>query len=106
MWKTEFRVEDGLFEWNKMPMGLCQASATFQRIVNSITKDFSRFVRIYQDDFIIFQYHQSHQDQVVKLLNRLKSYGLSPNWKKCLFFGYEILESRKAIMSRFVFFGE
>ena len=34
--KTAFVTHKGLFQWCRMPMGLCNATATFQRLMNMI----------------------------------------------------------------------
>ena len=53
--KTAFRTRYGHFEWKVMPFGLCNAPATFQRMMNDIFRDLLDVcVVIYLDDILIF----------------------------------------------------
>ena len=55
--KTAFVCELGLFEWRRMPFGMCNASATFQRAIarglrNIVNREGS-MVMAYIDDIVI-----------------------------------------------------
>lgn len=53
--KTAFVTPDGLFEFNVMPFGLCNAPATFERTIDSILRGLKwRTCLCYLDDVIIF----------------------------------------------------
>ncbi len=53
--KTAFATKDGIFEFLKMPYGLVNASATFQRIMDHIfSEEKWKFVMVYIDDVLIF----------------------------------------------------
>ena len=57
MEKTAFVTSSGLYEWTQMPFGLCNATATFQRLMNRIFEDLSQgygnLVLCYVDDILI-----------------------------------------------------
>src|SRR6266508_5734234 len=49
--KTVFITPWGLFEWNVMPFGLCNAPAIFQRLMNHILRKYlGDFTFVYLDD--------------------------------------------------------
>ena len=49
--KTAFTTPLGLFEFNRMPFGLCNAPATFQRLMQKCLGDkVNYFLLIYLDD--------------------------------------------------------
>ena len=54
--KTAFQVGSlGFYECNRMPFGLCNAPATFQRLMERCLSDFNlQDCLIYLDDIIIF----------------------------------------------------
>ena len=53
--KTAFITKYGLFEYNVMPFGLCNAPATFQRLMNTALGDILwKFVMDYIDDISIY----------------------------------------------------
>ncbi|XP_014613889.1 PREDICTED: uncharacterized protein LOC106792185 [Polistes canadensis] len=71
--KTAFGCKEGLFEFVKMPFGLVNGPATFQRVL----RDFiNKFVVVYMDDILIFSKTQEeHEVHVRTVLNRLKDRG-------------------------------
>src|SRR6266542_3443418 len=69
---TAFITPWELFEWNRMPFGLCNALATFQYLMNQVLRKYLRkFVLIYLDDIIIyskiFEEHKRMLDWYSKL---------------------------------------
>ncbi|GES83881.1 KRAB-A domain-containing protein [Rhizophagus clarus] len=90
--KSTFITRFGTYEFTVMPFGLCNAPATFQRLMDTVLRDILwQFVVVYIDDINVrsktFEEHLLHLEQVFSRLAqaRLK---LSP--EKCFFFKDEI----------------
>jgi hypothetical protein len=76
--KTAFLTPDGLLEWVAMPFGLCNAPATFQRMMNDTLREFlHKFVTVYLDDACIYsQSLEEHLEHLRLVLQRFKEEGL------------------------------
>ena len=72
---TAFNTHQGSFEFKRMPFGLCNAGATFQRHMQQLLEEFE-FARNYIDDIIIssrtFEEHLIHLEQVLTKLRTAK----------------------------------
>jgi hypothetical protein len=85
--KTTFTTPWGTFMYAKMPFGLMNAGATFQRAMDiAFIGEKDKFVVIYLDDITMFsQYDKEHYHHLKKVFLKCKKFGLSLNPKKSLF---------------------
>ena len=85
--KTAFVVSGmGKFEFNRVPFGLAQAPAYFQRLINEVLTD-CNFAMGYLDDIIIFSKTEEEQLQhLEEIFERLRKAGLKLKLQKCSFF--------------------
>ncbi|KAK1621182.1 hypothetical protein QYE76_026699 [Lolium multiflorum] len=87
--KTAFRVPGavGLFEYVVMTFGLKNAGATYQRAMNYIFHDLiGKLVEIYIDDVVVKSVSmEGHLDDLRRILDRTRKFGLRMNPKKCAF---------------------
>lgn len=85
--KTAFSTDLGHFEFLRMPFGLKNAPATFQRAMNSILGDLIGTVcYVYLDDIIIFgKTLNEHLQNLGKVLERLSLSNLKIQLDKCEF---------------------
>ena len=72
-WKTAFNTPTGHYEYLVMPIGLTNAPAVFQALINDVLRDMLNiYVFVYLDDILIFssslQEHTKHVRQVLKRL--------------------------------------
>ncbi|KAI3772812.1 hypothetical protein L6452_04006 [Arctium lappa] len=85
--KTTFTCPNGIFAFRRMPFGLCNASATFQRCLMSIFSDMlEKSIEIFTDDFSV--YGSSFDlclDNLKQSLKRCEETDLVLNWEKCHF---------------------
>ena len=85
--KNTFTCPFGTFAFRRMPFGLCNAPATFQRCMMSIFLDLAEEVmEIFMDDFTV--YGSSFENCLHNLgtvLHRCQDKNLALNWEKCHF---------------------
>ena len=86
--KTAFVTPWGLYEWNRIPFGLMNAPACFQRHMEETIHDFrDKFAIPYLDDVIVYsKTFEEHLQHVSEVLTKLKTGGLKLNFRKCNFF--------------------
>ena len=85
--KTAFRCHRGLFEFLRLPFGLRNGPAVFQRIIDNIMGDLiGKICLVYLDDIGIFSTNDTdHVAHLQIVLNRLRDAGLRLNSAKCHF---------------------
>ena len=93
--KTAFACELGLFEWRRMPFGLCNASATFQRaIARALQKIVNRkgsMVMAYIDDIVIAtETVEDHMARLREVFECLREAGFKMRVAKCDFMKPEV----------------
>ena len=82
-----FSVPRGKFEFNVTPFGLCNAGASYQRMMNITLSGLpSDRVLAYMDDIVIFSGNfQEHLHNLEQVFQRLQSSGISLKLFKCVF---------------------
>jgi hypothetical protein len=85
--KTTFTCPYGTFAYRRMPFGLCNAPATFQRCMMAIFADFiNDIMEVFMDDFSVCgQSYESCLSNLEKVLERCVKVNLVLNWEKCHF---------------------
>ena len=86
--KTTFTCHEGLYRVIRMPFGLKNAPATFQRAIDIILSRVKwQYALVYLDDVIIYSKTvEEHFRHVRTVLTLLQSAGISLKLKKCAFF--------------------
>ena len=100
--KTGFACELGLFQWKRMPSGLCNATATFQRLMaqalTSVTKKYGNLIMCYVDDVVIATPTlEDHIERLEEVFSCMKQAGLKCKPSKC-----EILRDSIKYLGRLV----
>ena len=90
--KTAFHTSQGVYCYTKIPFGLKNAGATYQRMVDmAFEKQVGRNLEVYVDDLVI----KSHtEDELVRdieeTFNMLEKINMKLNPKKCTFNGRNV----------------
>jgi len=83
--KTAFICREGQFKFKTMPFGLCNAGATFQRLMDMVMSGLAFEVcLVYLDDVIVFSTTiDEHFRRLSAVLTRLRDAGLKLKPSKC-----------------------
>jgi transposase InsO family protein len=87
--RTAFTIGPlGFYEFNRLPFGLSNSPATYQRLMEESLGDLNLSICfIYLDDVIIFsKTYEEHLDRLEQVFDRLRSTGFKLSPKKCSFF--------------------
>jgi hypothetical protein len=82
--KTAFVTSQGLFEYNVLPMGLCNSPGVFQALMNDTFRDYlDKFVLVFLDDIIIYSDTlEDHERHLRLALQRLREQRLCAKLSK------------------------
>ena len=85
--KTTFTCPYGTYAYRRMPFGLCNAPAAFQRCMMSIFSDFIEdIMEVFMDDFSVYgSSFDACLDNLSRVLQRCEETNLVLNWEKCHF---------------------
>ncbi|KAI3734462.1 hypothetical protein L6452_13931 [Arctium lappa] len=100
--KTTFTCPYGTFAFRRMPFGLCNAPATFQRCMMSIFLDMIEdTMEVFMDDFsVIGTSFENCLNNLQKSLERCEKHDLILNWEKCHFMVQEGIVLGHLVSSR------
>ena len=90
--KTAFCTTEGLFQFKVMPFGLCNAPATFQRLMELILAGLQwSDCPVYLDDVIALgRTFVEHLRNLQFVLQQIRESGLRLKSSKCYFFQYRV----------------
>ncbi|CAN6691336.1 unnamed protein product [Malus baccata var. baccata] len=85
--KTTFTCPFGTFVYRRIPFGLCNAPATFQRCMVSIFSDMiEKIIEVFMDDFSVYgDSFDTCLHNLSLVLKRCQETNLVLNWEKCHF---------------------
>uniref|UniRef100_A0A5S6QWV2 RNA-directed DNA polymerase n=1 Tax=Trichuris muris TaxID=70415 RepID=A0A5S6QWV2_TRIMR len=91
--KTAFSTPTGSYQFRVMPFGLCNAPATFQRLMEQVLEGLQwKTCLVYLDDIIIFGRTTTEQmERLEEVLNRLQAAGLKVKPSKCKLMTQEVV---------------
>ena len=95
-YKTAFITHRGLFQFKVMPFGLCNAPATFQRMIDMLLTGFIwEFVMAYLDDIIIYSANfNQHLEHLQLVFDKMNNVHLLFKLSKCTFCRFQFFLPR------------
>ncbi|GFX64772.1 retrovirus-related Pol polyprotein from transposon 297 [Trichonephila clavipes] len=101
--KTAFITPEGLYEFKVMPFGLCNAPATFERMMDNLLRHFKWTMCLcYLDDIIVFS--ETFEDHLIRLRLVLKM--SSGSWSSIKFKEVSFLLPKKRFIKGFCYLAE
>ena len=90
--KTAFSAGKGLWQFKVMPFGLCNAPATFERLMEAVLFGLPwKTCLVYLDDIIVHAASfNDHIENLCRVLERLRRANLKLNPKKCRLFQQQV----------------
>lgn len=87
--KTAFRTSQGLYQYNVLPMGLCNSPSIFMQLMNDTFKEFlNKFVLVFLDDIIVYsntaEEHEQHVRQALLRLREQRLYAKASKSALCM----------------------
>ena len=88
--KTVIITPFGLFDFRRMPFGLCNTAQTFQRFMDQVIHGLD-FIYCYIDNLMVASSSsEDHKQHLQQLFTQLSDYGLLINSGKCEFGKFEL----------------
>ena len=99
--KSAFATHCGLHEFIRMPFGMCNAPATFQRLMQVVLAGIEwKYCFVYLDDILVCsETFEDHLEHLKTVFERLRKAGLTLKPKKC-FFALECVTYLGHVISR------
>ena len=83
---TSFVTHNGAWQWTRLNFGLRNAAATYQRAMEKILKEHSRYATAYIDDVSVYSMHwEEHCNHLNDVLETIKTAGFKLRLSKCKF---------------------
>lgn len=90
--KTAFSVNNGHYEYVRMPFGLKNSPSTFQRVMDNVLREYlHKFCFVYMDDIVCFSKSlNEHIQHLRKIFQKLKEFNLKVQLDKSEFLRKEV----------------
>src|SRR5690349_4952694 len=90
--RSAFVTPLGHYQYTRMPFGLCNAPATFQRVMNDMFRDLiGKVLFVYIDDVTIYtKTFKEHMEVLEEVLRRIQKHRMYIKPKKCTFAAEEV----------------